>query len=363
MADFRLSQSAESKTSMVIICYILPAFYRVSKMPNHHKDNDMRYRVLAVAVAAVSLLGCGPANLANNKTHSPFEDSPIYSETLANGLQLYVIERQEAGLAMELLVDVGAKDELEGQAGVAHFVEHMMFQGTQRYPRSALTASYQEVGLALGPDVNAFTGTDDTLYKINLPGRVMDTQAPQNLMRWLADVINGEALISEQEVASERGVILAERAGRQQESRDFSIEEQRHWLATTVDYRDALGDKAVIQRVSAAQLKQFYQQHYRADNATLFVSSDQPEQWLEAVRAEFSKANDSAPVKDQAVVASPSDKQFPREVPNTDLLWQSDKMRPFTRLYLEILDKPRVTQSDWQAWHFADLTQELLQLR
>src|SRR6187397_2692841 len=89
---------------------------------------------------------------------------PVTEKTLANGLQVYVVNYDSPGLvAYYSVVRVGSRNEVEpGKSGFAHFFEHMMFRGTDRYP----TEKYNDITKAMGADSNAFTSDDLTVYHI-----------------------------------------------------------------------------------------------------------------------------------------------------------------------------------------------------
>lgn len=98
-------------------------------------------------------------------------DPRITVRTLPNGLRTYVrVNKQPAGRAeLRLVVNAGSVLEEDDQRGLAHFVEHMAFNGTRRFPRQDMAAFLQSIGMRFGSHVNAYTGYDETVYQLHVP--------------------------------------------------------------------------------------------------------------------------------------------------------------------------------------------------
>ena len=97
-------------------------------------------------------------------------DQEVRKGELDNGLTYYLRHNDSPGRRAELrlLVNAGSVQEDEDQAGVAHFLEHMMFNGTEQFPRNELIAALESFGPRFGPDINAFTTYDETIYELSL---------------------------------------------------------------------------------------------------------------------------------------------------------------------------------------------------
>src|SRR5262245_55918480 len=98
-------------------------------------------------------------------TKLPF-DSAVTTGTLPNGLTYYIRKnaRPEKRVSMQLAVKAGSVDEENDQQGLAHFVEHMAFNGSKRFKPGELVAALESTGARLGPHVNAYTSFDETVY-------------------------------------------------------------------------------------------------------------------------------------------------------------------------------------------------------
>ena len=140
-------------------------------------------------------------------------DEAVRTGRLDNGLTYYVRanHKPEARAELRLLVNVGSVVEDDTQRGLAHFVEHMAFNGTRRFARHELVDYLEGIGMRFGPDLNAYTGFDETVYMLQVP-----TDDPKILERGfeiLEDWAGGVAFEGE-EIDKERGVVIEEWRGR-----------------------------------------------------------------------------------------------------------------------------------------------------
>jgi zinc protease len=199
-------------------------------------------------------------------------DLPVFERTLDNGLKALVLPRRHAPVVVsDLYYPVGSYDEPAGKTGLAHFVEHMLFKGTQRFPKGQI----DRLAFVAAGQSNAETGEDSTHYWFAFPSD-----------RWeLALAIEADRMrganFDAREVEAERHVIAEERA-RDQES-PFGRLDLSHLAASFVrhPYRNPiLGWPDDLERIDVADLKTFYRNHYRPDGAVLVVVGD-----VEAERA------------------------------------------------------------------------------
>lgn len=207
-------------------------------------------------------------------------DLPVFERTLANGLKTLVLPRRHAPVVVcDLYYPAGSYVEPAGRTGLAHFVEHMLFKGTERYPKGQI----DRLAFIAAGQSNAETGEDSTHYWFAFPSD-----------RWeLALAIESDrmrgATFDPAEVEAERQVIAEERA-REQES-PFARLDQAHLTASYVrhPYRNPiLGWPDDLARIEVGDLKSFYRQHYRPDGAILVVVGDvDANQALDAAEARF----------------------------------------------------------------------------
>jgi zinc protease len=133
----------------------------------------------------------------------------VVTGVLANGLRYYIRENHEPANRAELrlVVNVGSVLEDDNQIGLAHFLEHMAFNGTEHFEKQELIRFMESIGMRLGPGVNASTSFDETIYQLQLP-----TDDPAHLekaIQMMEDWATGMTLDAE-EIERERGVVIEE---------------------------------------------------------------------------------------------------------------------------------------------------------
>ena len=176
---------------------------------------------LFVCLLAHSLQGSGqaqsgapapPMPLAFDPTSVIPLDKSVTTGTLPNGLRYYVRRngRPEKRVMLQLAVKAGSVDETDKQQGLAHFLEHMGFNGTSHFKPGELIATLESTGARLGPHVNAQTGFDDTIYMFQLP--TDKDGIVEKGMQALADFAGGMTL-DPKEIDKERGVVIEEWRG------------------------------------------------------------------------------------------------------------------------------------------------------
>ncbi len=214
-------------------------------------------------------------------TAPPFNDEAIPDDpdvrivTLDNGLTVYLRHNERPGLHAELrlVINAGSAVEEPDQAGVAHFLEHMLFNGTTKYPANELIATLRTFGMDLGADINAYTSYDETVYQLSVPLSDPDNLATgiDVLAEWLS-----AATLAPDEVTKERGVVLDEWRQRDQ-SLDGRIGDTITNMflgGTAYDGRQPIGGDAAINAMTPDLLRRFYDRWYRPDNAAIVVVGD-----------------------------------------------------------------------------------------
>ena len=207
-------------------------------------------------------------------------DLPVCERVLDNGLRALVLPRREAPIVVcDIYYPVGSCDEPAGKTGIAHFLEHMLFKGTKRFPKGQI----DQIAFIAGGQANAETGEDCTHYWFLLPSD-----------RWeLALQIEADrmtmARLEAAEVEAERKVIGEERA-RELESPGVRLD-QMHQSVSYLEhpYRNpVLGWPQDVAGISLEDLEAFYRAHYRPDGTVLVLAGDvDAEQALTAIEAHF----------------------------------------------------------------------------
>ena len=208
--------------------------------------------------------------------------------TLDNGLTYLLRTNDSPGATLEirLLVDAGSAQQVDGSDGSAHFLEHMLFNGTEKYPGNELTAQLQRLGIEFGPEVNAYTSFDETVYILS--AATADEGAPEAAFDVLAQWASA-ATIEASAVTEERGVVRDELRQRL-ESVDgiISNEFDKVYVAgTPYEGHLIIGDAEKVETTTPDTLRAFYDDWYRPDNMAVVVVGDLPLDELEEKVTEY----------------------------------------------------------------------------
>ncbi len=239
--------------------------------------------VFTAAVAAEPL----SAPFPHEKSAIPV-DPAVRWAAYDNGFRAAFLANQQPKdkVTLRLFVDAGSLFEDDDQRGLAHFLEHLAFKGSTRFPPGTLITTLQGLGLAFGAHTNAHTSFNETVYKLDLPDAKAETLAVG--LRVMADWAGG-LLIRPEDVESERGVILAEM--RDRNTPDFRVwqaSSQATFAGTRIPERITIGLERTVQAATAARLRDFYELWYRPERMVLsVVGAIDPTAAETAVRAEF----------------------------------------------------------------------------
>ncbi|MFC5462701.1 M16 family metallopeptidase [Massilia niabensis] len=227
------------------------------------------------SIAALSLC-LGSADAAVDLTEPLRFERELKVGKLANGLTYYIKRnaRPEKQLELQLVVKVGSIVEDDDQQGLAHFVEHMGFNGSANFKKTELLSYLQSIGVKVGPDLNARTSYDETVYKLLIPTGRQEHVDKGFLV--LSDWAQGMTLDAAA-IDAERGVILEEarqrngatyRMHRSLSSNWFGIGESRY------SKRTPIGQEDIIRNAPPEALRRFYKDWYRPDLMAVIVVGD-----------------------------------------------------------------------------------------
>jgi zinc protease len=201
-------------------------------------------------------------------------DSAVRAGQLPNGMRYYIRRnvRPANRVALRLAVNVGSIHEEEDQRGLAHFLEHMAFNGTQNFKPGELINFLESIGARFGPHVNAYTSFDETVYMLDVP-----TDRPGYVDRGLLalhDFAAGMSLQSE-EIEKERGVVIEEWRGRLGAGSRLT-DKQLPILLAKSRYAERLpiGTPDVLKSFPRQRLLDFYRKWYRPDQMAIVVVGD-----------------------------------------------------------------------------------------
>ncbi len=210
-------------------------------------------------------------------------DSAVKSGQLANGLRYWIRHNSEPAERLELRLVVRAGSILEDadQLGMAHFVEHMAFNGTTHFAKNDLIEYLQSVGVRFGADLNASTSFDETIYILPVPSDKPEVvaQAFDILRDWAVGI-----QFDSSDVVGERGVILGEwRSGLGAATRVRDKEFPLLFQGSRYADRMPIGDPAVIAAANPGPLRRFYRDWYRPDLMAVIAVGDFPVAQIESL--------------------------------------------------------------------------------
>lgn len=243
--------------------------------------------VLIIALVQVSWISFGQIDL--NKA-VPVDPAARIGR-LENGLTYYIRHNEEPKerASFYIIQNVGALLENDDQNGLAHFLEHMAFNGTKHFPGKGIINTLEKHGVAFGRNINAYTSTGETVYNLSdIPVK------HEGLIDTCLLVLNDWSdflLLTEEEIDAERGVISEEWRTR----RNAGFRMQRQWLPVLLNgskymNRDVIGDLDVIKNFKYETLRKFYHDWYRTDLQAIAIVGDIDVDVVEQkVKALFSK--------------------------------------------------------------------------
>ena len=287
---------------------------------------------LCLAVGALTCLW--PAQLAFAQTPAaasqsvdgllPFDPAVIVG-VMPNGMRYYIRENRkpEKRAELRLVVNAGSVLEDEDQRGLAHMVEHMAFRGTRWFPGNEISSYLESVGMRYGPDINAYTSFDETVYMLTIPTDTASIveKGFQVLSEWAHNVA-----FDPMQVEKERPVVVEEwRLGQGAENRM-----QNRWFPvlfakSRYGVRLPIGDRKVLETYNLAALRRFYDTWYRPDLMAVVAVGDFDKRQIEtlirrylgaipAARSARARTVFPVPGHDTALVSINTDKEATRSV-------------------------------------------------
>src|SRR5207344_1238840 len=264
------------------------------------------------SVAGVMLLGAALAAQVPPRPDAPLNlqdpipfDAAVQTGTLPNGLKFFIRQnpRPEKRISLRLAVKAGSLFEADDQQGLAHFIEHMAFNGSAHFKPGELVSYFERVGARLGPHVNAYTSFDETVYMLDLPTDQGDVVARG--LTALSDFAGGLNL-DPAEIEKERGVVIEEwRGGLGAGSR--VRDKQIPVIFYNSRYADRLpiGKPEILRTAAPARLRAYYDTWYRPERqAVIAVGDIDPRAIEDAIASTFGPLRAraaAAPVPDGTV--------------------------------------------------------------
>ena len=229
----------------------------------------MKKFVLSTLVLALSLVA-----MAQQPQALPI-DSAVRVGKLENGLTYYIRHNEYPKHRAEFHIAqaVGATMEEDHQNGLAHFLEHMAFNGTKHFAGKGIIEYFESIGVNFGGNINAYTSLDETVYRLSEVPTVREGIIDSALLvmhDWACGL-----LLLEEEIDNERGVIREEwRTGAQANRRMWKAINPLKYPGSQYAKRDVIGDTAVINNFTYDALRDYYKKWYGPDNQAIIVVGD-----------------------------------------------------------------------------------------
>ena len=245
----------------------------------------MKKLILSLLVLAFSLVA-----VAQQPQPLPI-DSAVRVGKLENGLTYYIRHNEYPKQRAEFHIAqaVGATMEEDHQNGLAHFLEHMAFNGTEHFAGKGIIEYFESIGVNFGGNINAYTSLDETVYRLSEVPTIREGIVDSALLvmhDWACGL-----LLLEDEIDAERGVIREEwRTGAQANRRMWKAINPLKYPGSQYAKRDVIGDTAVINNFTYDALRDYYKKWYGPDNQAIIVVGDidvdQVEQKIKALWAD-----------------------------------------------------------------------------
>lgn len=296
----------------------------------------------------------------------PF-DSAVRRGKLPNGFTYYIRKNVEPKnrVTLYLANKVGSIMENDDQLGLAHFMEHMGFNGTKNFPKNDLVNYLQKTGVRFGADLNAYTSFDETVYQLPIPSD--DPEILKNGIQIMRDWAQ-DASLDDEEINKERGVVLEEKRlgkGAQQRMQDQFL--PMIFNNSRYSNRLPIGTEEVLKNFTPETLKQFYKDWYRPDLQALIVVGDIDVDAMEqTIKAKFSDLKNPAKPRERTRYNIPllnknqfiavTDKEFPVSVaqiiikhPESKLITKTDYRNSIIRSLFNQMMASRFAELSKQA--------------
>ncbi len=293
--------------------------------------------LLATAIAVGSLTAQTSFTLSDTVRFNP----AVKVGKLSSGIPYYILknDRPAKRAEMMLVVNAGAVLEDDDQNGLAHFCEHMAFNGTQNFPKLELVNFLESMGVRFGADLNAYTNADETVYMITVPlERPNDfIKGIQVLRDWAGSVTYDEA-----DINAERGVVMEEwRLRKGADARVGDVHRPYIFYKSKYAVRDVIGDTNVLLRAPADNLRRFYRTWYRPEHMSVVIVGDVEPSTVEQYLLKYftsipssgqtpsSRPQLSLPPHSETLISIASDPELTQATAELYIKRQSDTVRTY----------------------------------
>lgn len=323
-------------------------------MTRNHQFKQWTYLLLGLFLQLVA----GPV-LAQDANRPLPMDPTVISGKLDNGLQYFIKhnEKPENRAELRLAVHAGSLQEDDDQRGLAHFIEHMAFNGTENFKKNELVDFLELAGTRFGPDLNAYTSFEETVYMLQT--RTDSLELLEKGLLILEDWAGGLSFDPE-EIDKERGVVVSE--WRSSLSPDQRLQQKSFpitYKGSRYAERLPIGDPEIIENANYETIRRFYEDWYRPDLMAIIVVGDFDLLWMEEeIKRRFADLENPEKARKREDYTIPQHDE-------TRFVIATDKENSFTRIELSIKhpETPVKNEADYRTSLMHSLYNRMLNAR
>ncbi|MCB0629934.1 MAG: insulinase family protein [Saprospiraceae bacterium] len=310
-------------------------------------------------ILLISLLAPWSLTYSQQAANALPMDPTVITGQLDNGLKYFIKknEKPENRAELRLAVHAGSLQEDEDQLGLAHFIEHMAFNGSEHFAKNELVDYLELTGARFGPDLNAYTSFEETVYMLQVRTDSMDLLEKGLLI--LEDWAGGVSF-EDEEIDKERGVVVSEWRS------SLSPDQRMQQKSFPVLYKDSryaerlpIGDPEIIEQADYATIKRFYKDWYRPSLMAVIAVGDFDTGWMEAeIKRRFADLVNPSTPRQREEYTIPMHKE-------TRSVIETDKENSFTRIQIAFKhpETPVRTEADYRQSLIQSLYNRMLNAR
>lgn len=305
-----------------------------------------RFRIspkcISIFILSALIVSCSTTNV--KKSSDLKTDPSIKSGALKNGISYFVQSNSKPKnrIELRLVVKTGSANEEDDQQGVAHFIEHLAFNGTEHFEKNSLIKYFESIGMDFGSDMNAYTGFNETVFNLTVPA-----DNPEFLDNALLIFRDWASAISfdPEEIEKERGVILEERRLRQGLSDRYNkVKNPFLYKDSVYAQRLPIGQADVIKNITYERIVDYYKKWYRPELMSIAVVGDADSDYLiKKIKDIFNSIPESKEKINPVVHEIP-------EVQGKQSLYFTDKEEPNVEILIagQNVSYPSLTEEDFK---------------
>ena len=245
----------------------------------------MRKKISVLLFLLVFILSFGKIKVENSKE--------LVTGKLTNGMTYYIYKNKmpENRVSVNVAIKAGSLQEEDNQLGMAHLIEHLCFNGTEKYSKNEVVKYYQSIGLNFGGDLNAHTGFDETVYKIQIP--TDDKEKFEKGIEVLKEMTL-KPTFKQEDIDGEKNIVKEEwRLGQGLSERILKVFQKELFDKSRYGERFPIGDMKIIEGTKREVLKKYYDRWYHPENMAVIMVGDIDINYAESIIKKYFDYNET----------------------------------------------------------------------